>query len=56
MDNPYGVIPVFHLRTDRPYGEPCHRGFYGPQDTVNKLIIGHMAGWTTPRSRSGTRS
>lgn len=44
MVNPFGAIPVFHFRTDRPYGSPEHSGFYGPQDAINKLIISHMAG------------
>lgn len=42
-DNPYGEIPVFHLRTDRPYGVPLHEGFYGPQDAITKLIISHLS-------------
>jgi hypothetical protein len=44
VDNPFGEIPVFHFRTDQPYGEPEHRGFYGPQDAIHKLILSHMAG------------
>jgi len=43
-DNPFGEVPVFHFRNDRPYGQPEHRGFYGPQDAINKLVISHMAG------------
>lgn len=43
-ENPFGEIPFFHFRTDDPYGEPCHKGFYGPQDAIHKLIISHMAG------------
>ncbi|MFC5947066.1 phage portal protein [Pseudonocardia lutea] len=42
-ENPYGEVPVFHFRTDRPYGEPLHFGFYGPQDAINKLIISHLS-------------
>lgn len=41
--NPFGEIPVFHFRTDQPYGEPEHKGFYGPQDAIHKLISSHMA-------------
>ncbi len=41
--NPFGAIPVFHFRTDRPYGEPLHKGFYGPQDAINKLIVSHLS-------------
>jgi hypothetical protein len=43
-DNPFGEIPVFHFKTDEPYGCPEHEGFYGPQDAIHKLIISHMAG------------
>lgn len=43
-DNPFGEIPVFHFRNDQPYGVPEHRGFYGPQDAIHKLILSHMAG------------
>lgn len=42
--NPFGEIPIFHFRTDQPYGEPEHKGFYGPQDAIHKLILLHMAG------------
>lgn len=42
--NPFGEIPIFHFRTDQPYGEPEHKGFYGPQDAIHKLILSHMAG------------
>jgi hypothetical protein len=42
--NPFGEIPFFHFRTDDPYGAPVHKGFYGPQDAIHKLIISHMAG------------
>jgi len=42
--NPYGQIPVFHFRTEQPYGVPEHKGFYGPQDAIHKLILSHMAG------------
>lgn len=44
VENPFGEVPVFHLRNDRPYGVPEHKGFYGPQDAINKLIVSHMAG------------
>lgn len=42
-DNPFGEIPVFHFRTDRPYGIPLHEGFYGPQDAINKLVVSHLS-------------
>ena len=41
--NPYSQVPVFHFRTDSPYGTPEHRAAYGPQDAINKLIITHAA-------------
>ena len=34
--------PVFHFRTDRPYGTPEHFGAYGPQNAVTKLQATHM--------------
>lgn len=43
-DNPYGEVPVLHFRNDQPYGYPEHKGFYGPQDAIHKLILSHMAG------------
>lgn len=42
VPNPFG-IPVFHFRNDEPYGTPEHRGFYGAQDAIRKLTLGHMA-------------
>lgn len=44
VDNPFGQIPVFHFRNDQPYGVPEHKGFYGPQDAIHKLVSSHMAG------------
>jgi hypothetical protein len=44
LPNPFGEVPFFHFRTDAPYGIPVHKGFYGPQDAIHKLIISHMAG------------
>jgi hypothetical protein len=43
IENPFGEIPVFHFRTEMPYGSPEHRGAYGPQDAINKLMITQMA-------------
>lgn len=43
IPNPFGEIPVFHFRNQRPYGMPEHHGFFGPQDAINKLIMSHMA-------------
>lgn len=34
----YGRVPVFHFRTDRPYGRPEHLFAYGPQQLLNKLV------------------
>lgn len=41
--NPFGEVPVFHLRTASPYGTPDHKDAYGAQDALNKLIITMMA-------------
>ncbi|RAJ70272.1 SPP1 Gp6-like portal protein [Streptomyces sp. Amel2xB2] len=41
-DTGWGEPPVFHFRTDRPYGAPEHRGAYGPQNAINKLSATHM--------------
>lgn len=41
--NPYGVIPWFHFRTDRPYGKPEHRAAFVPQTLINKLVISQAA-------------
>jgi hypothetical protein len=43
MPNPYNCLPVFHFRTDRPYGTPEHKQAYGPQDVINKLVITHCS-------------
>ena len=37
IPNDTGQQPVFHFRTDRPYGVPEHYGAYGPQNAINKL-------------------
>lgn len=37
MANPYGQIPVFHLRTSHDYGMPEHRNAFAAQDAVSKL-------------------
>jgi hypothetical protein len=37
-DNPYGVIPVYHLRTDIEYGRPVHRNAFGLQDAISRLV------------------
>src|SRR6185437_6450933 len=43
LENPYGQIPVFHFRTERPYGEPVHIDSYGAQNSLDKLTISQMA-------------
>lgn len=34
----YEQIPVFHLRTGRPYGTPAHRSLYGVQNLLTKYV------------------
>lgn len=41
-ENPFGEVPLFHFRTERPHGRPEHRDGYGPQDAINKLVNTHM--------------
>jgi hypothetical protein len=41
--NPFGEIPIFHFRNGFPYGRPEHVDAYGPQDSIHKLVISHMA-------------
>jgi len=43
IENPYGRVPYFHYRTDRPYGVPLHINAYGPQLAINKLVTAHLA-------------
>jgi hypothetical protein len=42
MFHDWGEQPVFHFRTDRPYGVPEHYGAYGPQNAITKLQATHM--------------
>ncbi|HVL63456.1 MAG TPA: phage portal protein [Microbacterium sp.] len=43
VPNPYGVVPVFHLRpNDRPYGRPEHFDVFGAQDAITKLLATMM--------------
>jgi hypothetical protein len=37
--NPYERIPVFHLRTKRPYGVPEHFCLYGCQNLLTKIVV-----------------
>ena len=36
-------FPIYHFRTDRPYGTPVHRDAYGGQAALNKLMVTLMA-------------
>jgi hypothetical protein len=42
QEHDWGEQPVFHFRTDRPYGVPEHFGAYGPQNAITKLQATHM--------------
>ncbi|MEH0586218.1 phage portal protein [Streptomyces sp. B21-106] len=42
LPHEWGEQPVFHFRTDRPYGVPEHYGAYGPQNAITKLQATHM--------------
>lgn len=42
IDHEWNEQPVFHFRTDRPYGVPEHYGAYGPQNAITKLQATHM--------------
>lgn len=44
------TLPVFHLRTEKPYGRPVHKDAYAPQLAINKMLItqittSEQAGW-----------
>lgn len=43
IPNPFGEIPVFHFRTDEPYGRPEHRNAWGPQNAITKIGATQMA-------------
>lgn len=36
--NPFGIVPVWHLRTDVNYGQPVHLNAYAPQDAISEII------------------
>lgn len=38
MPNPYGQVPVFHLRSDVDYGKPEHRNAWAEQDGLNHSL------------------
>lgn len=42
VDNPFGEVPVFHFRTERPFGRPEHAPAYDAQDYINKLFTTNM--------------
>ncbi|GGW15758.1 hypothetical protein GCM10018980_51780 [Streptomyces capoamus] len=42
IEHDWNEQPVFHFRTDRPYGTPEHYGAYGPQNAITKLQATHM--------------
>ena len=42
VENPFGEVPVFHFRTNRPFGRPEHRDAYDAQDYINKQFIQSM--------------
>lgn len=37
LPNPFGVVPVFHLRTAYEYGKPVHRNAFAPQDEIGRM-------------------
>lgn len=39
IPNPYGRIPIFHLRNDEPYGCPEHHAAYGAQAAIDKASV-----------------
>lgn len=39
VENPWGIIPVFHFRTNGLVGRPEHLDSYGQQNSINKLLI-----------------
>jgi hypothetical protein len=43
IPNPWGRVPFFHFRNDRPDGKPEHLNAYGPQQLINKLVWGLAA-------------
>lgn len=43
LRNPFGEVPVFHFRTERPHGRPEHKDAWGPQRAIDKLVTAHMS-------------
>jgi hypothetical protein len=44
ITNPWGVLPIFHGRTARPYGRPVHFDAFGPQNAITKIMATHLSG------------
>lgn len=42
VDNEFGEVPVFHFRTERPWGRPEHVDAYDAQDFINKQFVTSM--------------
>lgn len=43
VENPTGIVPVFHFRNGRPYGRPEHADAMPIQDMINKTLITMMS-------------
>jgi hypothetical protein len=43
IPNPHEEIPVFHGRSDHPYGVPDHYEAYGAQNAITKLLATNLA-------------
>lgn len=39
IENPFGEVPVFHLKNQGEHGRPEHYDAYSSQDAINKLVI-----------------
>lgn len=47
VDNPTGIVPVFHFRNGRPYGRPEHADAMPIQDMINKTLVTMMSSLET---------
>jgi hypothetical protein len=43
IENPFGVIPIFHFHVGAGYGRPVNRDAWEPQDGINKLTATLMS-------------
>lgn len=43
IQNPWDEVPIFHHRTDFPYGIPDNHDAWVPQIMINKLVISHAS-------------